>query len=158
MNKHLNIVLVSMFAMLLAGCASSSGDRDAASRQTRWQQSQRQPQSHQARQKGSITGRVTEAGGLIAENGTPYRLNGAKAAELRDYTGQTVTVDGYLTQYEGERAIIVQNFQAEESSRTARSEQGQNQNVPANEQPSEQDTGSPNKSNYDQRDADSSAQ
>lgn len=63
----------------------------------------------------SVTGKVTSAGGLIAQNGTRYRLNGAKAAGLRKYENKTVTIKGYKTQFEGHNAIDVQSFRTGKS-------------------------------------------
>lgn len=133
MKISLRLTSILISTALLAGCSSFAGqrDRDIADQQRMQQSQQSQMQqgeeqrttTRQPLKRGSITGEVTAAGGLITEDGIPYRLNGAKAAPLRDYTGETVTVDGLLTSFEGERAIIVENFQAMESSRTARSEQ-----------------------------------
>ncbi|MEM5788605.1 MAG: hypothetical protein AAGU11_14940 [Syntrophobacteraceae bacterium] len=126
-NSKLASVLI--FTVFLAGCSSFAGrgDRDMAYQQPRVQEPEQQQRasSREPLSRGTITGEVTEAGGLISEDGIPYRLNGAKAASLRDYTGQVVTVEGFLTRFEGDRAIIVQNFQATEPSPTARSEQEQ---------------------------------
>ncbi|MGC8495498.1 MAG: hypothetical protein ACP5SH_27625 [Syntrophobacteraceae bacterium] len=93
--------------------------------QPNMQQQQQQPQSnvqqqHQqtnAQQKNmqSITGKVTSGGGLIAQNGQKFRLNGAKAARLRHFTNQTVTIKGYRTQFEGHNAIVVESFQPGQS-------------------------------------------
>jgi len=118
MNISLRLASFLIFTVFLAGCSSFAGqrDRDIAYQQPRMQHSQ-------PLVRGSITGEVTAAGGLITEDGIPYRLNGANAAPLRDFTGQTVTVEGFLTRFEGDRAIIVQDFQTIEPSRAARSRQ-----------------------------------
>lgn len=133
MNRILNIVFVSIFALLLTGCASFYGARDrdvgyVGSYQRPASYASAEPQtygershmrSHRAR-RATITGEVTSAGGFIAQDGTTYRLNGAKAEQLRDYAGQTVTVEGRISGRGRNRAIMVQNFQTGESSRSAR--------------------------------------
>jgi hypothetical protein len=124
MKINLKLASVLVFTAFLAGCSSFAGqrDRDIAHQQPQVQEPEQQQRTstRQPLTRGTITGEVTEAGGLISEDGIPYRLNGAKAAPLRDYTGQVVTVEGFLTRFEGDRAIIVQNFQAMEP--TARTE------------------------------------
>jgi len=79
-------------------------------------QEQQKPQAN-ARQKNmrTFTGKVTEGGGFIAQNGEKYRLNGAKAAGLRHYANKTVTIKGRETKFEGHNAIDVASFQAGQS-------------------------------------------
>ena len=153
MEQNFKMFSMLFMSMLLAGCASTFGDRDTASRQPAYRQQQaelQQPQNlesqrtYQTNQMETITGRVTEAGGLISENGMPYRLNGAKAAPLRDYANQKVTVHGYKSVFQGHRAIVVQSFNAEgRGTKFGRASQPNRQ--------SEVDTGAPNnnKSNSD---------
>lgn len=63
----------------------------------------------------TITGKVTRGGGLIAQNGEKFRLEGARAARLRHYANQTVTIKGYKTKFEGHNAIAVESFRAGQS-------------------------------------------
>jgi hypothetical protein len=77
---------------------------------------QQQPQAN-ARQKNiqTITGKVTRGGGFVAQDGAKYRLNGARAAELRDWANKAVTIKGHMTKFEGHNAIDVQSFKAAQS-------------------------------------------
>ncbi len=84
-------------------------------RQSNSQQRQ-QPRSN-AHQKGmrTFTGKVTTGGGFIAQNGMEYRLNGARAAGLRNYVNKSVTIQGHETKFEGHNAIDVESFRAGQS-------------------------------------------
>jgi hypothetical protein len=137
MNQHLKLLLAPLCLVLIAGCSSRFGsdrnrgysyqDQEHAyygePSPTPQQRTESQPQQDEPQQRISITGRVTEAGGLVSNEGTPYRLNGAKAAQLRDYTNQTVTVNGLSSRFEGERAIVVQSFRADQAPRVSQSDQ-----------------------------------
>ena len=84
--------------------------------QANTQQQQQQPQSNARRQNiQTITGKVTSGGGFVAQNGAKYRLNGARAAELRDWANKAVTIKGHMTKFEGHNAIDVQSFKAAQS-------------------------------------------
>ncbi|MGC9197261.1 MAG: hypothetical protein ACP5IL_17705 [Syntrophobacteraceae bacterium] len=130
MNQWVKKLFVSTLPVLLVGgtfgfaLADQSMNKKPDMQPKKQQRSKpnlNSPQS-KAQQKNvqSVTGKVTSAGGLIAQNGTKYRLNGAKAAGLRKFENKTVTIEGYKTKFEGHNAIDVQSF------RTGKSQMAQN--------------------------------
>jgi hypothetical protein len=120
MNPWLKKLFFSTLSVVLVGgtFGFALADQPMQKNQGMQPNQQQQPNSKsnspqaKAQQKNmqSVTGKVTSGGGFIAQNGTKYRLEGAKAAGLRKLENKTVTIKGYQTQFEGHNAIDVESF------------------------------------------------
>ena len=91
---------------------------------------QQQPQSNEQQNNiKTFTGKVTSGGGFVDKDGMKYRLNGAKAAQLRNFENKDVTIKGYPTKFQGHNAIDVESFQQGQLNKAP-----QNMNQPSSEQ------------------------